>query len=192
VEDAARGAQGRAVRRRTGHALFAAAAVALSALVVVQCLRLAQAERVNRAIALAARPDAIDRGLSEARYAHALALARTGRYEEALAAQKAFVQSERGPLRRAMQYDLGNLHLREALRRGMNDLDAALPLVELAKQSYRDVLRADPDDWDARFNLERALALAPEADDEDAQVAEPPANKERTVTTARVGRKDLP
>jgi len=174
------------------HGIFAAATVALSALVAVQWLRLAQAERVNRAIALATAPAAVDRALPEARYAHAIALARAGRYEEALAAQKAFVQSERGALRRAMQYDLGNLHLREAIRRGSSDLDAALPLVELAKQSYRDVLRADPDDWDARYNLERALALAPEADDEDAQVAEPPANKERTVTTARVGRKDLP
>jgi mxaK protein len=180
------------MRRRTGHALFAAASLALVALAAAQWLRLAQAERVNRAIALAAQPAGPDRLLPEARYAHALALARAGRYEDALAAQKAFVQAEHGPLRRAMQYDLGNLHLREALRKGPADLDAALPLVELAKQSYRDVLRADPDDWDARYNLERALALAPEADDEGAQPAEPVANKERTVTTARVGRKDLP
>jgi len=180
------------MRRRTVHALFAMASVALAALVAVQWQRLAQAERIARAIALAEPPAAADRDLPEARYAQALALAHAGRYEEALAAQKAFLQSERGALRRAMQYDLGNLHLREALRRGAGDRDAALPLVELAKQSYRDVLRADPDDWDARYNLERALALAPEADDEDAPVAEPPANKERTVTTARVGRKDLP
>jgi mxaK protein len=180
------------MRRRAGHALFTAASIALAVLAAVQGLRLAQAERVNRAIALAAQPAGPDRMLPEARYAHALALARAGRYEEALAAQKAFVQAERGPLRRAMQYDLGNLHLREALRKGPADLDAALPLVELAKQSYRDVLRVDPDDWDARYNLERALALAPEADDEGAQPTEPVANKERTVTTAHVGRKDLP
>jgi mxaK protein len=180
------------VRRRTVHALFAAASVALAALVAWQAARLAQATRVNRAIASALAASGADRELPEARFAQALALARAGRYEEALAAQKAFVQAEHGPLRRAMQYDLGNLHLREALRRGPGELDAALPLVELAKQAYRDALRADPDDWDARWNLERALALAPEADDEDAQTPEPPANKERTVTTARVGRKDLP
>jgi mxaK protein len=180
------------MRRRTTHAAFAIASAVLATFVAAQWLRLAQAERVNRAIAQATQPAAIDRALPEARYAHALALASAGRYEEALAAQKAFVQAEHGALRRAMAYDLGNLHLREALRRGANDPDAALPLVELAKQSYRDVLREDPGDWDARYNLERALALAPEADDEGAQAAEPPANKERTVTTARVGRKDLP
>jgi mxaK protein len=183
------------VRRRAGHALFATASLALIALAAAQWLRLAQAERVDRAIALAAQGPPLtgpDRLLPEARYAHALALARAGRYEEALAAQKAFVQAERGPLRLAMLYDLGNLHLREALRKGPADIDTALPLVELAKQSYRDVLRADPEDWDARYNLERALALAPEADDEGAQPAEPVANKERTVTTAHVGRKDLP
>jgi mxaK protein len=91
-----------------------------------------------------------------------------------------------------MQYDLGNLHLREALKTRDADAASVLPLVELAKQSYRDVLRADPGDWDARYNLERALALAPEADDEGAEAAEPTANKERTVTTAHVGRSDLP
>jgi mxaK protein len=180
------------MRRRTAHALFAAASLALAALVALQWRQLAQAERINRAIAQAGPAAPGDRDLPEARYADALALARAGRYEAALAAQKAFVQSEHGPLRRAMQYDLGNLHLREALRRGAGEPDAALPLVELAKQSYRDALRADPGDWDARYNLERALALAPEADDENATAAEPPANKERTVTTARVGRKDLP
>ena len=41
----------------------------------------------------------------------------------------------------------------------------AQALVELAKQRYRDLLRADPGDWDARYNLERALWLAPEAQD---------------------------
>jgi mxaK protein len=180
------------MRRRTGHAIFAGASAALAALVAAQAWRLAQAERIDRALARAAEPAPPDRALPEARYAHALALARAGRYEEALAAQKAFIAAEHGALGRAMQYDLGNLHLREALRRGASDPDAALPLVELAKQRYRDVLRADPSDWDARYNLERALVLAPEIDDEGAQQAEPPANKERTVTTARVGRKDLP
>jgi mxaK protein len=78
------------------------------------------------------------------------------------------------------------------LRARRADPGGALPLVELAKQSYRDALRAEPFDWDARYNLERALALAPEADDANSDDTEPPANKERTVTTAKVGRKDLP
>ena len=94
------------------------------------------------------------------RPAHALALTRAGRYEAALAAHKALVQQERGPLRAAALYNLGNLHLRQALRHGPERAGEALPLVELAKQSYRDALRAEPGDWDARYNLERALSLA--------------------------------
>jgi mxaK protein len=180
------------MRRRTGHAIFAVATAALLALLAAQWMRVAQAERVNRAIAHAAEPAAPDRALPEARFARALALARAGHYEAAVAAQKAFIAEEHGALGLAMQYDLGNLHLREALARRGADAADVLPLVELAKQSYRDVLRADPGDWDARYNLERALALAPESDDESAEAAEPTANKERTVTTAHVGRSDLP
>jgi mxaK protein len=180
------------VRRRHAHALFAAASVALAVVATLQWWRLEQARRVNRAIAAATQPAAPDRDLPEARFAQALALAGSGRYEAALAAHKALVRSARGALKEAAQYNLGNLHLREALKPGRAAGNDALPLVELAKQSYRDALRSDPADWDARYNLERALALAPEIDEQAADDAEPPANKERTVTTAPVGRSDLP
>jgi mxaK protein len=180
------------VRRRTVHALFGAACLALAALAATQGLRLAQAERVERAIAQAAEPAAPDRGLPEARLAHALALGAAGRYEAALAALKALTQGGPGALREAALYDLGNLHLREALKHAAGDTDAALPLIELAKQSYRDALRMAPADWDARYNLERALQLAPEIDEAAPDDTEPAQNKERTITTAPVGRSDLP
>jgi mxaK protein len=180
------------VRRRTVHAIFGAAGLALAALVATQALRLAQAQRVERAIAQAAEPAAADRDLPQARLAHALALGAAGRYEAALAAHKGLIQDEHGALREAALYDLGNLHLREALKNGAGDAGAALPLLELAKQSYRDALRMAPADWDARYNLERALQLAPEIDEDASDDAEPAANKERTVTTAPVGRSDLP
>src|SRR6476620_9000499 len=104
------------MKRRTVHALFAVATASLALLAGWQWVRLQQAERVNAAIARAAEPGARDADLPQARFAQALALARAGRYEAALAAQKSFVQSERGRLRSAMQYDLGNLHLRQALK----------------------------------------------------------------------------
>jgi mxaK protein len=133
-----------------------------------------------------------DRDLPEARFAQALALGAAGQYEPALRAHKALVQAERGALREAALYNLGNLHLREALKAGPTAADVAMPLVELAKQSYRDALRADPADWDARYNLERALQLAPEVDEEAEDDSEPEPDKELTITTAPAGRSDLP
>jgi mxaK protein len=180
------------MRRRHVHAMFATASALLGVAVAASAIRLAQAERVDQAIARAAAPAAADRELPQARFAQALALAAAGRYEPALRAHKALVQAERGALREAALYNLGNLHLREALKAGPTSRDAALPLVELAKQSYRDALRADPGDWDARYNLERALQLAPEVDEESADDSAPEPDKELTITTAPAGRSDLP
>jgi len=179
------------MKRRTVHLLFAAAAIALAVPAAWQALRLAQAVRINAAIAQAsAAANASD--FAEARFAHALALARAGHYEAALAAHKALLQGERGALRHAVLYNLGNLHLHEALKNGTARANDALPLVELAKQSFRDALRDDPADWDARYNLERALALAPEVDEQVDEDNAPPVQRERVQTTAPAMRSDLP
>jgi mxaK protein len=166
--------------------------MALAVLAAAEALQLAQAQRVERAIARAAEPAASDRDLPEARLAHALALGAAGRYEAALAEHKALIQDGPAALKEAVLYDLANLHLHEALKSGPAAVGTALPLVELAKQSYRDALRIAPTDWDARYNLERALQLAPEIDEDAPDDTEPAPNKERTVTTAPVGRSDLP
>jgi mxaK protein len=179
-------------RRRVVHLVFALASLALAVPALLQALRLQQAVRINQAIAQADYPSGPAADFAEARFAHALALARTGGYEAALAAHKALVQGERGPLRTAALYNLGNLHLRQALRNGPERALEALPLVELAKQGYRDALRADPRDWDARYNLERALRLAPEVDELAGDDQEPPVGRELTITTAPAMRSDLP
>jgi mxaK protein len=179
------------MRRRTIHLLFAAASIALAVPAAWQALRLVQAARINQAIARADTA-AASSDFAEARFAHALALSTAGRYEAALAAHKALLQGEHGPLRRAVLYNLGNLHLHEALKNGPERANDALPLVELAKQSFRDALRDDPADWDARYNLERALALAPEVDEHAEDQEPPPVERERAVTTAPLMRTDLP
>ena len=74
----------------------------------------------------------------------------------------------------------------------MDQAFKSLPLIELAKQSYRDLLREDPNDWDARYNLERALWLAPEVEQVIADDAEPADKEENVATTLQHARIDLP
>jgi mxaK protein len=179
-------------RRLVVHLVFAGVLLALAVPASLQALRLQEASRVNRAIARAADPQAVAGDFPQARFAHALALARAGRQEPAQDAYKSFARSERGPLRAAAYYNLGNLHLRAALKNGAGRAVESLPLLELAKQAYRDALRADPGDWDARYNLEQALWLAPEVDDQPTADNDPPVQRERAVTTAPSIRSDLP
>lgn len=77
--------------------------------------------------------------------------------------------------------------LRQALvvRAGMQP-GQAIALIELAKELYRDVLRADPQHWDSRYNLDRGQRLLPDPD--EALEAAPPdinRNAERAATTMR-------
>ena len=68
----------------------------------------------------------------------------------------------------------------------------SLPLIELAKQSYRDLLREDPGDWDARYNLERALWLAPEVAEEGTDQNRPSEWQRRVVRALPDFKLELP
>jgi mxaK protein len=179
------------MKRRHAHGAFALAALGFAMGAAYQAWQLDAAEGVNSAIAGNAVTQAAA-AAPEAQLAHALALAKAGDYDNALKIYKGLIQSERADLKRLALYDLGGLHLREALKRGTEDTAASLPLIELAKQAYRDLLRQDPDDWDARYNLERALWLAPEIDETPTDDATPPPPSERAVTTMQGERRDLP
>jgi mxaK protein len=90
-------------------------------------------------------------------------------------------------LRRIARYDTANLYMRQAqqeMERG--EKGRAVPLIELAKGIYRGLLRADPDDWDLRYNLERAVRMLPEEDPDAAElIPAAPENAERAPTTMR-------
>ena len=194
------------MRRAHGHMAFALVAVALAAATVGESLCLQHAQSINAAVAAwstAVAPaahskppawataGAADHLPPEARLARAVALARVD-YDAALAAYKAIIQSNRNDLRLIALYDLGNLHLHQAIQAGLADEAQSLPLTELAKQSYRDLLRRDPSDWDARYNLERSLRLAPEDDDATDEDTGPPDPREHERSTIADPRMDLP
>jgi mxaK protein len=175
--------------------LFAAAigVCAIGSLHAAWQLRMAgeAVAEVNAALGTSARQLALKPLRPEAQLAHALALGRAGQMQPALQMYRALL-SETGTVRRAALYDQGNLTLRAALREGEGDAQRSLPFVELAKQSYRDLLREDPQDWDARYNLERALWLSPEYDDPLLQSSQIPTQAEHAASTVRGVRSDLP
>ena len=179
------------MKRYRAHWAFAVTALGFGLAAAFQLWQLDAAGQINAALAgNAITPSAAT--APEAQLARALVLARAGDYDNALKGYKLLVQGERADLKKLAQYNLGNLHLRQALKRGAENLAESLPLIELAKQSYRDLLRDDPDDWDARYNLERALWLAPEVDETPTDDATPPPPSERAVTTMQGERRDLP
>ena len=103
----------------------------------------------------------------EALLARASALSKGEQFE---AAEALFVKliDQHGdqPLGLAARFNLANHYLRQGIANNLSQ-GTVLPLLGMAKQRYRDLLRASPFDWEARYNLEQALALAPEGDDED-------------------------
>lgn len=98
------------------------------------------------------------------RLAWAQALERAGRLDDSAKLQATLIDLARlDDLGAAALFNLGNGYLRTGIRlTGQGDGSERAAMLELAKQRYRDLLSLRPDDWDARFNLERALRLAPE------------------------------
>jgi mxaK protein len=157
-------------------------AVVLLALAAQQGWQLWRALRFNAAIDGGLDAPGERGQAAELLFVHAHAAAQAGRNQEALALYQASARDAR--LAAAAHYNSGNIHLREALQLARDNLLGQRPQpAELAKQRFRDALRAQPSHWGARYNLERALRLAPEVD-EDAAVP-PPAQSERAVTTMR-------
>ena len=124
----------------------------------------------------------------EVRFAQAYALAQaqaaSAARESALNRYRALQADARlGP---AARFNSANLLVRQAVEvRASTQPGQAIALLELAKEYYRDVLRDDPTQWDARYNLERAQRLLPDPDDEEPAAAGQERNRERAVTTMR-------
>ena len=123
---------------------------------------------------------------SEALFARAAALDARGNFEGALNLYKRIEEQPGNPYARDAAFNAATIYLRRASDAGGPAADPqTIPLVELAKEGYRNLLRLEPDDWDARYNLDRALRLMPEPDDDDGPGGAPPIGAERAPTTMR-------
>ena len=177
--------------RRVLHALLAALLV-VAALAALDGWRLWGEQRLNEAIAAGGRGGEAAGARPELRFALAHAQAASGAHEAAQARYGA-LQEEAGPLGRAARYNAANLLLRQALElRAAAHPGQALALIELAKEHYRELLRRDPEDWDARYNLERAQRLQPDPDAEEETLPDNRRDAERAATTMRGHSPGLP
>jgi mxaK protein len=165
------------MRRKWMHVLYGGAAACCAGATVFYAVTLERAIGTSRAIdairnatvaqlSSATSSGAVDE-TPQVRLARAVALSAAGRQTDAGKLLNDLV-IEPGPadVKRAALFDLANLSLREAAGDDARGPLRSLPLLETAKARYRDLLRDDPADWDARYNLERALRLAPESPDE--------------------------
>lgn len=88
---------------------------------------------------------------------------------------------------RIARFNLANLYLRRAINLDLeSDRDLLVPLVEQAKQHYRNLLIVDPSNFDAKYNLELTLLLLPEVADLPADEERNPERSERAISTMRV------
>jgi len=93
-------------------------------------------------------------------------LGQAGRMQQALAL---YAKISAGPdlqLVKAAHYNSANLYLRQAVelldQQGLAAWDSVNPLLALSRQGYQRALRIDPAFYDAKYNLELVLRLAPD------------------------------
>ncbi|MBS7538861.1 hypothetical protein KHC27_07925 [Ancylobacter lacus] len=149
--------------------------------------RLARAARDNAAIdALAAGRD-LPLGPAagpEAAMARLHFLLLRGRLDEARPVLAAVVARGAPALAAAALYDTANARLRKALEHlEVGQIDAAIPLVRLAKDSYRRALLIDPSFWDAKYNLDIAMRLVRDFPQLDQDGEEPPPEAAKRLWT---------
>jgi mxaK protein len=177
------------------HAVFATVALGCAAFIAYDWTRLQHAAQVNQAVAAAsaAKGNPHENGATDeapqVRLARATALSKAGAYDAAARLYEGLIHDHPDDLGRTALFDLGNMYLREGRGDGATTGVKSLAMIGEAKARYRLLLRAAPDDWDARYNLERALWLAPET---PSRLDEPDVKEQHDVKVRDPESKDLP
>ncbi|AQH02906.1 MxaL protein [Burkholderia sp. KK1] len=182
------------MKRGAVHLAFGIAACVFAAIACYDWATLRHAQAVAKAVSAVSTvtvdSPAHHDDAPEVRLARAVALSKAGRANDAQRLFDALIAQEADPaLRAAALFDLANMQLREAAGTDAAGPIRSMPSLEQAKERYRAALRLAPGDWDARYNLERALWLAPETpgDHDDADV-----KKRSTVKLRGAQSDDLP
>lgn len=125
--------------------------------------RWAQTRHYNQALAQGHYGQAGGFAGDHGRFAAAYALQQDGQFQDARIGYSRLEHTLDLTLRAAVLFNMGNTYLEQASTIDMRkEADRALPLVELAKASYRELLRIDSQHWDGKYNLECALQMSPD------------------------------
>jgi len=171
-------------RRLTRGVLVALALLAVAA--AVDGVRLWRLLRWNEVIATGAWPAEGQAVPAQVKFAQAHALAEAGGAQDEGALRLYRGLEGDSPLGQAARYNSANLLMRQAvLVQAGTEPGKAIALIELAKEGYRNVLRIEPQHWDARYNLERAQRLLPDPEELDIAPPDIQRNAERAATTMR-------
>ncbi|MEE9334002.1 MAG: hypothetical protein V3U65_07905 [Granulosicoccaceae bacterium] len=159
------------MKRTTIHFIFGSIAACLLLVTSWQGYKLYKNQRVRSAVSAVPEtmtehdPDVTNKSHPAVMLKTAIALSAGGEFD---AAEALYVrlgdQQQDSTIGVASRYNLANHYLRQGLRPELPGAQTR-PLIEIAKQRYRDLLLAKPDHWDARVNLEHALRAAPEISD---------------------------
>ncbi|HLF95917.1 MAG TPA: MxaK protein [Methylococcaceae bacterium] len=122
-------------------------------------------DQLNRAILDPSTRVVDENSHPELVFAKAWQLERSGAGAEAIRLYASLQTTADKALRARVLHNLGTIYLKEGAKlwnaRGVLEYARVNTLVELAKEYYRDSLRLDPDNWDARYNLEYAWHITP-------------------------------
>jgi mxaK protein len=133
----------------------------------IEVWRWTRIKHYNQALTQAQFAQAARYGGEYGLFAEAYAEQQRGNFQQARIIYSRLERTKDEPLRLAVLFNLGNTYLEQASSIDLKkDADLALPLIELAKGSYRELLKIDSQQWDARYNLERALQLSPDVGEE--------------------------
>ena len=139
------------------------ALVPVLAVLGVDLYRLLDERQVNVMLARGDIALVAERDTARGRLASAWQMHAGGRLTEAIAAYGAVALESEPELAKVRHFNLANLYLERAAELERSDqMQPAMSLVELAKQNYREILARDPDHWDSRHNLSRALEMLPD------------------------------
>jgi mxaK protein len=137
----------------------------LIAAIIAEGWQIYRIRQINLAIA---KPEAIvvgDESPPEILFAKAWHLGQSGQFQEALRLYNRIEHRVTREEYEKVKYNMGQIYLTEAARywnaRGVWAYSEVLTWSALARKAFHDVLVANPANWDARFNLEFALRIAP-------------------------------